>query len=669
MLTKIPSPGSLILLPGLLVLSIYVTFFSPEYIFVRPSLFWSLEAKHVDWKDDLVFNYTGAYTPYMMKHVEYYVPAGCEITQVTILQRHMSRYPTEKGHTLIQAALNKVVAASGSIQDQTLLFIKNFKLELEEGEIWGDLTAYGRTEAYDAGRFYRNRYKVFAGKIADSVFIRSSGSRRTTESGRHFSQGYHGTTRLPSIDLVMEKETGMNNSLSVSTCASESDSIDLPGVIIPNAWIKSKGLPIASRLNSLIPGANLTPVDTLALMSLCGFDSVRPVKGRLSPWCNVFTLDEWKSNEYFYDLSKYYSHSYGSPFGKTKGISYLNELVARLTDTSDVVQGGASNMSSLAPPGGRRIFIDMSHDNTMVSILAALGYPEDGENLPPKGPPPVPSPFIVSSVVPFGARIVFERLTCGAPSNFAKDDNIFLRTFVNDVVQKTSENPSGLVSLKNFLKSEHVRFGQSGGNWAEKCFDSQSILREMDNDDYWSIDAIIADNQKLPCTFQLDVQGLGYLDGGNESDIKELAKSEIPFWLVQTLAINDFVTFNIPQAFSNRVRNALNAESRSVKLSNLVGGLGMWYGFGRRLVGILDDPQATYLSTLLLTTFKFRAPEIQDQAQHAASITSHAQASLGSGTGAGEFRDGLEGEERELFAIAQDSARRMKHWYDSNSSS
>lgn len=76
----------------------------------------------------------------------------------------------------------------------------------------------------------------------------------------------------------------------------------------------------------------------------------------------------------------------------------------------------------------------------------------------------------------------------------------------------------------------------------------------MDNQDYYSIDAILADNQvrlrtqaarsppaplelsaaadlddcciwccpalqKLPCTFLLDVEGLGYLDGGSGNDV------------------------------------------------------------------------------------------------------------------------------------------------------
>lgn len=74
----------------------------------------------------------------------------------------------------------------------------------------------------------------------------------------------------------------------------------------------------------------------------------------------------------------------------------------------------------------------------------------------------------------------------------------------------------------------------------------------------------------------------------------------------------------------------------------------------------LDDPQSTQLSNLLSTTFRFRLPEIQDQAHHAASITSHAQAGLGGG--AGDFREGMEGEERECQSNHPPSRRQLKRY-------
>ena len=36
---------------------------------------------------------------------------------------------------------------------------------------------------------------------------------------------------------------------------------------------------------------------------------------------------------------------------------------------------------------------------------------------------------------------------------------------------------------------------------------------------YYDIDAILTDAQKVPCTFEIDVPGLGYIDGNASGDV------------------------------------------------------------------------------------------------------------------------------------------------------
>lgn len=157
----------------------------------------------------------------------------------------------------------------------------------------------------------------------------------------------------------------------------------------------------------------------------------------------------------------------------------------------------------------------------------------------------------------------------------------------------------------------------------------------------------IADDQKLSCTFTLDVPGLGYLEGGTEADVSppsqemeqpsleisqtkargicdseadgvDSSTSEIritilasanPFTQVRQVLLNqfpgsvgnmttarsllkeadtisEFTTFPLPPAYSPRVRSALNASASSVRLSNLVGGNGWWYRWGRRIADV-----------------------------------------------------------------------------------
>lgn len=72
-------------------------------------------------------------------------------------------------------------------------------------------------------------------------------------------------------------------------------------------WLSVFAPPITRRLNGVLPGANLTNSDIVNLMSLCGFDTAAK-NGAPSPWCNVFTPQEWKSNQYYYDLEVRFVH-------------------------------------------------------------------------------------------------------------------------------------------------------------------------------------------------------------------------------------------------------------------------------------------------------------------------------------------------------------------------
>ncbi|KAG6837925.1 hypothetical protein H0H93_008319 [Arthromyces matolae] len=98
--------------------------------------------------------------------------------------------------------------------------------------------------------------------------------------------------------------------------------------------------------------------------------------------------------------------------------------------------------------------------------------------------------------------------------------------------------------------------------------------------------------------------------------IATLSKIQIPIWLAYVLiysyayhwlsvfdrvltSLSDWADFNIPTAFGPRVRNALKAEARSVRLAGLVGAGGLWYGFGKTIGDILAEEQANEFSELL----------------------------------------------------------------------
>ncbi|TFK27096.1 hypothetical protein FA15DRAFT_614763, partial [Coprinopsis marcescibilis] len=183
----------------------------------------------------------------------------------------------------------------------------------------------------------------------------------------------------------------------------------------------------------------------------------------------------------------------------------------------------------------------------------------------------------------------------------------------------------------------------------------------MDND-YFSVEAILGENQKIQCTFKQEIPNMGHLAGGTDRDIAVLSKVPIPMWLAYIVIYSDWADFNIPPPYALKVRNALNAEATSVRLSNLVGQDGMWYGFGKMIMDMLSEQQGTDISNMMTNAFKARVVEIVDQAQNFAAL-SHGDAG-GRGGDVNLFRQGLDITERELFVAAQESSKRIKAWYE-----
>ncbi|KZV64616.1 GINS complex Psf3 component [Peniophora sp. CONT] len=184
------------------------------------------------------------------------------------------------------------------------------------------------------------------------------------------------------------------------------------------------------------------------------------------------------------------------------------------------------------------------------------------------------------------------------------------------------------------------------------------------DDDYYSIDSILAENQKIQCTFKVDIPEMGHLDGGDERDIKALSKIQLPIWMAYILIYSNYAGFTVPPPFSNRVKNALKAEPRSVRLSALVGHGASWYAFGRIYMRLLSEEGAAEMSENLAKTFRDRLAEVIDQAQHFAALGPVGGAGQSNDVAAA-FREGLDATERDMFTLAQDSARSTKHWYES----
>ncbi|KAL9125119.1 MAG: hypothetical protein Q9217_005627 [Psora testacea] len=93
---------------------------------------------------------------------------------------------------------------------------------------------------------------------------------------------------------------------------------------------------------------------------------------------------------------------------------------------------------------------------------------------------------------------------------------------------------------------------------------------------YYNINAILTDAEKVPCTFNLDLPGLGFLDENPGEDIRANNPTPLPLWLATLLAVQRLPSgtpicqLDLPPCIGGvKEMNALKADPRVVDLREL----------------------------------------------------------------------------------------------------
>ncbi|KAG7087385.1 hypothetical protein E1B28_013357 [Marasmius oreades] len=232
-------------------------------------------------------------------------PAGCEVTQAIILERHGARFPTAGAAVGIVSAIDKLQRVKVAFRDPKLDFLKTYKYDLGTD----DLVPSGAQQSFDAGQVAFNRY---AHLISEEKlpFVRASQSQRVILSATNWTAGFRAASKErynPTLSVTIPEAKGVNNTLDDNNCSAANGSDAQTA-----QWISVFAPSITRRLNEGAPGANLTDQDIYSLMSLCAFDTVaHSLDGKSldnqSPFCDLFSRKEFDYFEYVGDLDKYYN--------------------------------------------------------------------------------------------------------------------------------------------------------------------------------------------------------------------------------------------------------------------------------------------------------------------------------------------------------------------------
>ncbi|KAJ5201744.1 uncharacterized protein N7498_006407 [Penicillium cinerascens] len=382
------------------------------------------------------------------------IPEGCELSQVHVLHRHAERFPTNypldgEGMQDFAAKLSNYSKKhpGKAVGTGPLKFLNNWKYILGSDIL---METGAATEATSGAHFWtqygRLLYRADRANVAawnSSLNVYSNGTSRPTpvfrttsqprilESARWWLSGFFGNSGANSsydqYDLVIIPEVDpFNNTLaSYDSCPGDMTEGDHAAETFIARYTQNA----RSRLSAYLPrDFNLTAFDVLAMQNICVYEYTS-LAG--SFFCSLFTEQEWKDFEYNIDVQYYGDYAYGSPTGRAQGIGYVVELAARLQHklltSSDTSVNYTYDNNIKQFPFGQPFYMDMSHDDIILSVITALGLKYF--NYGPKGLPVkldrAPNrTFHLSEMTPFGARFMSEIWTCPSSVSFDSLDPV-----------------------------------------------------------------------------------------------------------------------------------------------------------------------------------------------------------------------------------------------------
>ncbi|KAJ0308878.1 hypothetical protein COL516b_003433 [Colletotrichum fioriniae] len=151
---------------------------------------------------------------------------------------------------------------------------------------------------------------------------------RVLQTAKLFVRGFLGTNATLLGDIVSVTSRGFTAGIGDSLAPSDMCPAfkDTEGGDYVAAWNNVYIPPILTRLQALVDGnLTLTQSDVSQIPYLCGFES--QITGRLSPWCDIFSDEEYLQYEYFQDLRYYYGVGLGTDVPQTMMTPYLNALM------------------------------------------------------------------------------------------------------------------------------------------------------------------------------------------------------------------------------------------------------------------------------------------------------------------------------------------------------
>ncbi|KAF2083932.1 phosphoglycerate mutase-like protein, partial [Saccharata proteae CBS 121410] len=419
---------------------------------------------------------------------EYPLPQGANITGLNMLHRHGARYPTTGSGAVTLGA--KITNATGHYNATgDLAFLKDWKYVLG-AEI---LVPVGKQELFDSGTLHYYQYGHLYPNNGSKIIARSTTQDRMTQSAEYFLAGFFGLgwTQNATLELIIE-QNGFNNSLAGYYRCNNSNSYQSKSLLTSLATTEWAAIYLENATNRIakqVPGLDWNLTDTYNAQSLCAYETVAL---GFSPWCGLFTYEEWLDYEYSVDIQFAGNYAFQSPAGRAVGIGYVEEVLARMnhhliSSPTASVNVTLDNMTSTFPLN-QSLYFDFTHDTNIMSILTAFGLTQFAPFMPATSYQANRS-LIVSHMEPFASRFDIEYITAphpvlpsrsptkanpsGAQYNTAGEPTMYVHFLLNQrtiplgrSLEACGQRDDGWCEMNAFLEVQKGMLQEAEYNWS-----------------------------------------------------------------------------------------------------------------------------------------------------------------------------------------------------------
>ncbi|KAG0707438.1 histidine phosphatase superfamily [Suillus ampliporus] len=368
-------------------------------------------------------------------------PPGCVVTGLHLLHRHGARYPTAWANYGGPAKFATRLHQSAS---------QTYKLGEE-----------GMSSINDLGVSMRLKYG-FLLKSQD----------RMLASALNFAIGFFGYPFEGQYQqLITIEANGFNNTFAPYKTCPNANTASKANRSLPyvREWVSHYLAEARKRLSSAMIGKDgvqgefeWTGEEVYEMMQMCAYETVAL---GYSKFCDLFTEEEWEGFNYAYDSA------FGSPVARVQGVGYVQELVARLTQTPIATHNTSTNATLHTPetfPLDHALYVDATHEVVVLNVITALNLSTLAANgpLPADHIPPNRS-FRSADLAPFATNMQFQLLSC------ASTPTPQIRVIINDGVAPLHgirtcpyDDKYGMCPLPAFIEAQQETIRGTDWTWA-----------------------------------------------------------------------------------------------------------------------------------------------------------------------------------------------------------